>query len=722
MREATYVSIIVIAALAGLTLSGCEARKAEIPNKESAMTEKSVKAPADVKREDGKVLLEGVGVAPGGPTTGIHALTTVMQGIGEKEMTYPYLMGVSGLAFRVQMSTDGWCPSSPNAYCGFNGWLAVQEALPRKMVHHPLFDKDPEKIREARVALVASIDRGIPVQFGSEEDSVCVGYADGGTTILALKLSDKDGSTATRRIRKTPWGIAVVGERRTPPPRRELVVRSLKRALEMWRMEKSPDKKHGYWMGEKAWEHWIAGLLDDAKFERMSNEKKEDPDAFFGNALGNAWTYESLFCARKAAAAYLRSIADDFKPDAAGHLKTAADLYQRVHDTLEPGKKHARYPWQMKKKENWTKEMRNSQAELMKQAFDLDRKAIAEIELALAASGETAAAPDAKASNRLKGLKQKSAWMTYMGCLIGCARHLKVDASSAWIYGGSGYAFALNIHEAICPSGPTAWPVEKCDALAANVGLTVERLHGHKSQKDIAKKREEIWKKTREAIDSGAPCFGWEMNVPEWYVVHGYDADGNYLFRDFGKTGKRHYTKLGDTGIGSSIIATVRKGAAADDRTTVREAFRFALEHGAGKHSNDKWHTGLSGYDAWIKALEDDEAVKGDVIGFGQAYNGQCWSECRRNAVAFLKQAKRRLDDEKLSPLFDESIRHYEIVSENLNAVGKLFPFSLGDKKGMAERIREPERRAKAVEALRAARDAEEAGLKVLAKIADALA
>ena len=669
---------------------------------------------SQVKREDGKVWIEGAGVAPGGMCTGIHAITTVMQGIGEEEMTYPYLMGVSGMAFRVQMSTNGWCPSSPNAYCGFNCWDTVREALPREMVHHPLFDKDPEKVKQARAALVASIDKGVPVQFGSEEDSVCVGYADGGKTILALTLKDKDGSTRTREVKDVPWGITVVGAPRTPPPRRDLVVKSLKRAVTWWKSETSGDKGQ-YACGAKAWETWIAGLGDDAKFERMSDEKKEHPDSFFSNALGNAWTYESLLCGRKAAAAYLRSIADQFKPDAAGHLKTAADLCRQVHDTLKAANKHVHYPWQMKTKANWTKEMRTAQAEAMKKAFEFEEEVVDEIEKALAAEGETGA--------ELKGLKQKSAWMTHMGCLIGAAEYLKVKASPAWIYGGSGYAFTLNIHEVICPSGPTAWPAEKCEALAANVGISTERFQGHKAAKDVDAFRESIWKKTREAIDAGRPVYGWEMGVPEWYIVHGYDNDGNYLYRDFGdKTGKRHCTKLGDTGIGWLAMVIVGKSTPADDRKTVREAFLFALEHGAGKHSKELWHTGISGYDVWIKALENEKYVKEDkVIGFGQAYNGQCWAECRRNAVAFLEEAKKRLDDEKLAPLFDEAIRHYSVVRDNLNTVGKIFPFKLGDEKGMDERIADASRREKAVDALKAARDAERSGLKTLAKIAVAL-
>ena len=323
----------------------------------------------------------------------------------------------------------------------------------------------------------------------------------------------------------------------------------------------------------------------------------------------------------------------------------------------------------------------------------------------------------------IETVRQKPAWMTHVGCLIGCAEYLEVDASPAWIYGGSGYAFALNIHEAICPSGPTAWPAEKCEALAANVGIRTERFQGPKSRKDVDRFRESIWNKTREAIDAGRPVFGWEMGVPEWYVVHGYDADGNYLYRDFGdKTGKRHTTKLGDTAIGWLCMVIATKGQAVDDRTVLREACLFAVEHGAGKHSKELWHTGISGYDAWIAALEDPKKCsKDDVIGFGCAYNAQCWAECRRNAVKFLRRADRRLgDDKQAAALLDEAIRHYTVVRDNLNIVAKTFPFNVGDKKGMKARILEADRRAKAVKALKTPRKAEQAGLETLAKIAEA--
>ncbi|MDP6380956.1 MAG: hypothetical protein QF662_06390, partial [Phycisphaerae bacterium] len=142
----------------------------------------------------------------------------------------------------------------------------------------------------------------------------------------------------------------------------------------------------------------------------------------------------------------------------------------------------------------------------------------------------------------------------------------------------------------------------------------------------------------------------------------------------------------------------------------------------AGKHSHDKWHTGLKGYDVWVKALGDAPAIrKNAAAGHGQAYSAQCWAECRQQAVAFLEEARKRLNVEKVTPLFDEAIKHYKVVSTNLNAVAKLFPFEFVPPKAMDERVNDTSRCQKAVKALKAAKEAEEAGLKALAGIAKSL-
>lgn len=313
----------------------------------------------------------------------------------------------------------------------------------------------------------------------------------------------------------------------------------------------------------------------------------------------------------------------------------------------------------------------------------------------------------------LEDLRWKPKWTSLLGCMKGCLDYLDIGVSDAWLFGATGHAFVINIHEVVCPSGPTAWNQKPVYILGKNIGYTAESVFAHKSESSFAEAQKTAWETVKQAIDAGLPCFGWELDIPESYVIYGYDDTGYYYSGpqcDSGK-GPKPWRELGDTGIGVVSVSVVKRSKAADDRTTVKEALQFALEHSKNpeKWIFPKYKAGLAGYDLWIKALETEKAD-----GFGMAYNAAVWNECRQYAVQFLKEAKERIGDESLNPLFDEAIGHYEVVARNLKKVADAFPFH-----GMEpEHIKDEARRRTAIEALTAARDAEESGLKALEKLA----
>jgi hypothetical protein len=252
--------------------------------------------------------------------------------------------------------------------------------------------------------------------------------------------------------------------------------------------------------------------------------------------------------------------------------------------------------------------------------------------------------------------------------------------------------------------------------LGKNVGYTVDGVFAHKSNSDFAEKQKLAWEKTKEAIDRDLPCYGWELDIPEYYVVHGYDEKG-YLYRDilppYSGKGPKPWRDLGNTGIGLLEMYSVRPGQPADDVKTVKEAFRFVLEHSESpaKWIFPKYKAGLAGYDNWRHALKT-----GKADGFGMAYNAVVWSECRNFAVEFLKEANERLRmDGELKLLFEEALGHYEIVAQNLRKVSETFPFKGPGTEG--DEIKDPVRCRAALEYLENARKAEESGLRSLEKI-----
>jgi hypothetical protein len=180
----------------------------------------------------------------------------------------------------------------------------------------------------------------------------------------------------------------------------------------------------------------------------------------------------------------------------------------------------------------------------------------------------------------LENLRWSPQWVSHLGCIKGCLDYLGLDISNAWLFGGTGHAFVINLHEEVCPSGPTAWKAEMLFKLGRNLGYDLDGVIGFKRNEDFAAVQRKAWDHVREKIDQGLPCYGWELEIPEFYVVCGYD-DGGYYFSgpgcDEGK-GPKPWQELGDTGIGVVEMYSVSPGQAADDATTVREAMGFALE------------------------------------------------------------------------------------------------------------------------------------------------
>jgi len=322
----------------------------------------------------------------------------------------------------------------------------------------------------------------------------------------------------------------------------------------------------------------------------------------------------------------------------------------------------------------------------------------------------------------LENCQWRPRWVSHLGCIGGCLDYLGIEISDAWLYGGTGHAFVINLHEEVCPSGPTAWKTMKLFELGRNLGYRLDGVFGTKQQDGLREIQERAWAHVRQAIDQGQPCYGWELEIPEFYVVYGYDDGGaataGYYYSgpgcDEGK-GPKPWQELGDTGIGVVELYSVWPEETADDATTVKQALTFALQHAT---SPEEWifpgyRAGLEGYDNWIRALQ-----AGKASDMGMRYNTGVWLECRKNAVGFLQEAKERLPG-RADAEFSRALAHYTAVAESLGQVAEIYPWIW--KASDEDVLPVNDQNRAAVEALQAARAAEAAGLRALASILQAL-
>ncbi len=314
---------------------------------------------------------------------------------------------------------------------------------------------------------------------------------------------------------------------------------------------------------------------------------------------------------------------------------------------------------------------------------------------------------------KLEGLRSAPAWATHIACLKGCSDYLNLGNSMAWVYGGTGHAFVINMHEVVCPSGPTAWRNCMLHELAPNLGM---QIGGHfairQDNPDFAKDQEKAWGHVRECIDKGVPCYGWELEVPEYYTIHGYDDTG-YYFSGCGcddERGPKPWNEIGMTDIMVMEMYSAKPCEKASDEKVVKDALAGAIRHARNPEDIKfpKYEMGLQAYELWAKALEEGRALH-----FGQGYNAAVWAECRKNAVEFLKEAKSRLPG-KADELFDEAIGHYTKVYENLKKLYEMYPFVMPNEIDMSTTLTDPS----AAALVREAGKAEEEGLGVLELLA----
>jgi hypothetical protein len=318
----------------------------------------------------------------------------------------------------------------------------------------------------------------------------------------------------------------------------------------------------------------------------------------------------------------------------------------------------------------------------------------------------------------LEDLQAETRWTSHMGCLEGCLRYLGVDVSSAWVYGISGHAFVLSIHDDVYPSGVTAWDADTFTQLAENIGCTIEGCFAFNTDDDFVAKQEMAWERARKAVDEGFPVYAWEVAEAEFQVIKGYD-EGGYIYPGPDGDGHKAWEDLGNSDVGVLALYTVRPADPAEPAVAVKRALEFAVGYDRARRSREvpfatglEFKRGAAAYDTWIRALRS-----GRPTGFGVAYNAVVWAECRRFAGAFLKEA-RRLVDPELASKFGDAGKLLRTASKNLTAVAKAFPLDDGP---YDERVADKALVKKAIAALSEARDAELEAMKVLESIASAL-
>lgn len=319
----------------------------------------------------------------------------------------------------------------------------------------------------------------------------------------------------------------------------------------------------------------------------------------------------------------------------------------------------------------------------------------------------------------LAGAEYIDNWTSVAGALTGALRFLGDPVSAAWVMGVSGHAFRLALpvgpEGVALPGAETALDLIRAAGLYRNLGRKVEVIHAESGARDERKQRDEAIKRVRKRIDRGIPAIVYDLHLPKFGLVTGYDDTTNtWQVRTVLTTEYAGTLPLSRWPVPEQhepVIAILLGGnVKIEPRRSIPEALRFAVdyaEHGDPGDTSSALH-GFAAYERWQEAFARGEPVSPT----GNALLVQILQSARRDAAAFL-----RADADRMLPHAAEALSRaaaaYDAEALAISRMMTMFPFPTGgDTTNPASRVvatgalREAlAREREAIEAIREAAD-----------------
>jgi hypothetical protein len=275
----------------------------------------------------------------------IVSLHSVLRAAGEK-ITYRYLMGVSGAAFRLYWM-DGFDPSSASVSSESPALLAARS------LGYAYHEQAGLTLADTWNRITASIDAGMAVPacgvVPPPEWQVICGYDPARPRKLLVESYFDPEPTAPSEVpfqKWVGWGsydmampFAIVRKAGPTPPHHLAAVEALARALQL-------ALEHEHWSGRggrKGGRLWHSGL---AAYDAWAADLRAPADAkaaarhLFVNDL-TAYTLED---ARLCAATFMDSLAGEF-PSARHYFDVAKAAYHQEAEAIAAARKILPYPW-----------------------------------------------------------------------------------------------------------------------------------------------------------------------------------------------------------------------------------------------------------------------------------------------------------------------------------------------------------------------------------------
>lgn len=185
----------------------------------------------------------------------------------------------------------------------------------------------------------------------------------------------------------------------------------------------------------------------------------------------------------------------------------------------------------------------------------------------------------------------------------------------------SGFAFRMWVNTDLCPSATSIWGFDSQKPWVENGGLTCDYVGRYWGQEHIEKEKQlEAIKNIKASIDSNIPAISWDIGVPEWGLITGYDDDTQMFSTLAINTEKADptspdyncmqmpYDALGKRELPILSVLAITGGSDKTKEDILNDTMKLAVNHLKGMEWCDN-AKGLDAYLALIKLFDENPDI-----------------------------------------------------------------------------------------------------------------
>jgi len=169
----------------------------------------------------------------------------------------------------------------------------------------------------------------------------------------------------------------------------------------------------------------------------------------------------------------------------------------------------------------------------------------------------------------------------------------------------SGFAFRMWVAAGLCPSATSVWSFDSQKPWVESGGLMCEYVGRYWGQDDIEEeKRLEAIAICKKSIDSGIPVISWDIGVPEWGLITGYDDNAQvFAVLAVNSEGEMPYASLGKRELPLLSVLAITGASDKPQKDIFADTIKLAVEHLQGNEWCDNTK-GIESYSALIAYFE----------------------------------------------------------------------------------------------------------------------